>query len=46
VAPQQIASLQPLGIEDMERASRAIKGAVGKRLTYRRPSGDAATDMQ
>ena len=26
-----------LGIEDTERASRAIKGAVGKRLTYRRP---------
>ena len=27
-----------LGIEDTERASRAIKGAVGKRLTYRRPN--------
>jgi hypothetical protein len=26
-----------LGIEDTERASRAIKGAVGKRLTYRWP---------
>jgi hypothetical protein len=26
-----------LGIEDTERASRAIKGAVGKRLTYVRP---------
>ena len=24
-----------LGIEDTERASRMIKGAVGKRLTYR-----------
>lgn len=24
-----------LGIEDAERASRMIKGAVGKRLTYR-----------
>ena len=24
-----------MGIEDAERASRAIKGAVGKRLTYR-----------
>jgi transposase-like protein len=27
-----------LGIEDTERASRAIKGAVGKRLTYRWPN--------
>jgi transposase-like protein len=26
-----------LGIEDTERASRMIKGAAGKRLTYRRP---------
>lgn len=26
-----------LGVEDTERASRAIKGAVGRRLTYRRP---------
>jgi len=26
-----------LGIEDTERASRIIKGAAGKRLTYRRP---------
>lgn len=26
-----------LGIEDTERASRAIKGAAGKRLTYRQP---------
>ncbi len=30
-----------LGIEDAERASRAIKGAVGKRLTYRRPDAQA-----
>jgi hypothetical protein len=26
-----------LGIEDTERAGLAIKGAAGKRLTYRRP---------
>ena len=26
-----------MGIDDTERASRAIKGAVGKRLTYRSP---------
>jgi hypothetical protein len=26
-----------LGVDDTERASRAIKGAVGKRLTYRSP---------
>jgi transposase-like protein len=32
-----------LGIEDTERASRAIRGAVGKRLTYRRPD-DAIKD--
>jgi transposase-like protein len=31
-----------LGIEDTERASRAIKGAAGKRLTYRRPSSAEA----
>jgi transposase-like protein len=33
-----------LGIEDEERASRAVKGAEGKRLTYRRP--DQAKDNQ
>jgi ISXO2 transposase-like protein len=32
-----------LGIEDTERASRMVKGAVGRRLTYRRP--DAATPL-
>ena len=31
-----------LGIEDTERANLAIKGAVGKRLTYRQP--DKAKD--
>lgn len=31
-----------LGVDDAERTARAIKGAVGKRLTYRRPSGAKA----
>ena len=31
-----------LGIEDAERTDRAIKGAAGKRLRYRRPNRDAA----
>jgi transposase-like protein len=26
-----------LGVEDTERANRAIKGAIGKRLTYKKP---------
>ncbi|MGD0141607.1 MAG: IS1595 family transposase [Rhizomicrobium sp.] len=30
-----------LGIEDAERTTRAIKGAEGKRLTYRQPHGTA-----
>ena len=29
-----------VGIEDAERANNAIKGAEGKRLMYRRPSGE------
>ena len=35
-----------LGIEDTQRASLAIKGAAGKRLTYRRPNAtkDAQTE--
>jgi len=30
---------QPLsyGVEDAERARRMVKGAIGKRLTYRQP---------
>ncbi len=28
-----------LGVEDTERAAKALKGVVGKRLTYRQPSG-------
>jgi transposase-like protein len=31
-----------LGVDDAERAARAVKGAEGKRLTYRRPRGIAA----
>ena len=26
-----------LGVDDAERAERAMKGAVGRRLTYRQP---------
>jgi len=28
-----------LGVDDKERAARALKGVVGKRLTYRRTRG-------
>jgi hypothetical protein len=35
-----------LGIEDTERAALAIKGARGKRLTYRRPDATKAADHQ
>jgi len=28
-----------LGVDDSERTTRALKGAAGKRLTYRRPDG-------
>jgi len=31
-----------LGVEDAERATNALKGIVGKRLTYRRPDGQTA----
>jgi transposase-like protein len=31
-----------LGIEDAERAARMVKGASGKRLTYRRPNEEAS----
>ncbi len=31
-----------LGVEEAERATRAIKGAEGKRLTYRNPRGRSA----
>ena len=30
-----------LGVGDAERAAKSFKGIVGKRLTYRRPSGRA-----
>ena len=29
----------PLGVSDQERAAKAIKGAAGRRLTYRQPRG-------
>jgi hypothetical protein len=35
-----------LGIEDTERAAIAIKGAAGKRLTYRKPNSAEAVDNQ
>jgi transposase-like protein len=35
-----------LGIEDTERAALAIKGAAGKRLTYRQPDRTEADDNQ
>ena len=35
-----------LGIEDTERASLAIKGAAGKRLTYRRPNATKDTQTE
>ena len=31
-----------LGVDDAERAERAIRGIVGKRLTYRKPDGASA----
>lgn len=31
-----------LGVDDQERANRALKGVVGKRLTYRRPDSGLA----
>ena len=31
-----------LGVEDAERTERAIKGAVGNRLTYRRTHSEAS----
>ena len=37
-------SRKALGVEDRERAEMALKGAEGKRLTYRRP--DKAQDPQ
>jgi transposase-like protein len=33
-----------LGVDDVERADRALRGAIGKRLTYRRPNLHGAHD--
>lgn len=35
-----------LGVEDTERAAKALKGVVGKRLMYRQPSGREANRDQ
>jgi transposase-like protein len=35
-----------LGVTDAMRAEKAIKGMVGKRLTYRRPSGPEVAPLQ
>jgi transposase-like protein len=34
-----------LGVDDMQRTQRAIKGAEGKRLTYRRTAGGKASPL-
>jgi hypothetical protein len=34
-----------LGVDDVQRAQRAIKGAEGKRLTYRRIGGREASPL-
>jgi len=36
-------SRSALGVEDLERSERALFGAKGKRLTYRRPD-EAGTE--
>jgi len=35
-----------LGVEDKERAKKAVVGAKGKRLTYRQPDGADAADTE
>jgi ISXO2-like transposase domain len=30
-----------MGVEDAERASRMVKNAIGRRITYRQPDKDA-----
>ena len=34
-----------LGVTDTQRAAKAIKGAAGKRLTYRQPRGAEQADV-
>lgn len=34
-----------LGVEDQERAERALAGAKGKRLTYRRPNSPGSVSL-
>jgi hypothetical protein len=31
-----------MGVEDAERARRMVRGAIGKRLTYRRPDNEVS----
>lgn len=33
-----------LGVEDVERRTNAVKGVVGKRLTYKKPLGGQGSD--
>lgn len=33
--------LTALGVEDVEHATKAVKGVVGKRLTYKKPHDQA-----
>ena len=35
-----------LGVTDTARADKALKGAAGKRLTYRRPDGHRCASLQ
>jgi transposase-like protein len=35
-----------LGVEDVERRTKAVRGVVGKRLTYKKPLGGQGTDAQ
>lgn len=35
-----------LGVDDTQRAMRALEGAIGKRLTYRRPDEGAEGSAQ
>jgi hypothetical protein len=35
-----------LGVDDSQRAMRALEGAIGKRLTYRRPDERAEGNAQ
>jgi hypothetical protein len=36
---------EALGVEDVERATTAVKGVVGKRLTYKQPHSPQGQDI-